>query len=270
MLALFSSAAFPDSRPASSPPHRHSTEVKIISAPPAQPTEVKIISTPPATQAEVKIVSAPPDESARAMVRLTVWILIANAVLCLVTFVIGMRQSGDNKRSLAISRRAAGAATRSANAAKRSSSAANSGVQLAEKQRRETLLREANGSASKVASSATVVIELAKKALLDHRTTFALAARTPLQGEAEKATERQDAAKDICDEALKSTLADLANRSDEELGVILRRMDVLQSRLDGMKELINGELAAHALEITLQRQHIAAMQAGKVTGSGLP
>lgn len=274
VLALFACATISAMNPSSPPANPRPTEVKVISVPPVQPTEVKIISTPPATPAEVKIVSAPPDESARAMVRWTLGILIANAVLCGVTFYLGMRQSSDNKRSIAVSAQAADAATISAQAADRSATAASESIAVSRRQERAALERETNRAAHKVVGTATRLARLAQ-AVPTAREQLHILSQNVVPEEiredsANTLRERRAIMDPMSAYANDITRDALRSLDDELLTVKLWRMDEYQVKLDVLREEITDELTRYETESLIRRQQKTAMQAAALNAQLTP
>jgi hypothetical protein len=266
VLSLLTCTAFSAPRPVSPPPNPQPTEVKIISAPPAVPTEVKIISTPPAAPAEVRIVSSPPDESARSMVRLTLWILVANAAVCIVTFVMGMRQSSDNKRSIAVSAQAAAAAQTSADAADRSAIAASESIAVTRKQERAALERELNRAAHKVIATAARIQQLASAVPVARTQLHILIGQGGLPESIkleteEQLRERRTRAEEMSVYANDIAHDDLRSIDDMLLTAKLWRIDEYQVKLDVMREEITDQLTRYETESLTRRQHKNELQA---------
>jgi hypothetical protein len=275
VLVLFACNAFSGPRPAITPPKPQPTEVKIVSVPAAVPTDVKIISTPPASPAEVRVVSTPPDESSRAMVRLTLWILIANAALCIVTFVMGMRQSGDNGRSIAVSAQAAESASTSAAAADRSANAAHESIDVARRQERGALERELNRAAHKVMATVTRLEQLASSVPVARTSLHILCGQMGMPDQIREQTERtlqerRAQMQEMSAVANDITIDDVGSMTYTLLTTKLWRLDEYQVKLDVMREAITAELNSYESESLTRRQHRTTMEAAALNASLMP
>jgi hypothetical protein len=268
LLMVFACVALSASDPVASPrPKPLPSESIVVPAPAPQPTEVKIISVPTATPAEVKIVSTPPDESERAMVRLTVWILFANALLCLVTFIIGMRQSGDAKRSIGVSAQAAAAASTSADAARDS-------VEVTKQQARAQMVREINRAAHKVMVTATRLKLLASEVPTTRNHLHVLLHQGGMPAQIKQDTESTLLARHTALDGMVSTASDSSVRfsdlealSDKELAERLWGLDEQQVRLEAMEDTITHELHKYESESLTIRQQNTAMQAAALNAT---
>jgi hypothetical protein len=275
ILLLLTCAALSAPRPSSPPPNPQPTEVKVISVPPVQPTEVKIISTPPATPTEVKIVATPPDESARALVRWTLGIVVSNAVLCIVTFYMGMRQSGDNERSIGVSAQAAAAANVSAQAADRSANAAGESIAGARRQERAALERELNRVAHKVVGTAKRLVRLASTVPMARTQLHILCGQGGMPAQIKEETDktlsdRRASMDEMSAYANDITRDSLRTLDDDVLTVKLWRMDEYQVKLEVLREEITDELTRYETESTTRRQQQTLMHAGVLAGRPPP
>lgn len=267
-------AAFSASHPVP-PADPKPIEVKIISVPPAQPTEVKIVSAPAAVPAEVKITSTPPDESARAMARYTLYIVIANIGLCMLTFAFGVTQRGDNKKSIAVSERAAEAASTSAAAAERSANVANEFMAVSRRQERAAGERELNRAAHRVRATATRLEQLAS-AVIPARTSLHIligqgGLPPQLKEESERTlADRRARVQEMSAVALDIIVDDITSISDSLLTSKTWRLDEYQVQLEVMRESITEELTRYENESLTRRQQATAMRAAALNAQMQP
>ena len=262
LSALLTNVALPASDPLTSPRSNPlPSDSIVIPAPAARPIDAKTISAPPIAPTEVKIVSAPPDESERAMVQLTLWILVANAVLCLVTFIIGMRQSGDAKRFIGVSAQAAAAASTAADAARDS-------VEVTQRLARAQMVREVNRAAHKVTVTATRLQLLASEVPPARNHLHVLHQQGGMPAETKRDTESTLLARHTALDGMVSTasinsvrFSDVGALSDKELAERLWGLDEQQVRLEAMEDTITRELHKYESESLTIRQQNTAMQA---------
>jgi hypothetical protein len=224
------------SAPSAKPPPP--TEVKIISVPPIQPSEVKIISTPPASPAEVKIVSTPPDESARAMVRLTQWLVGANVLLCAVTVWSSQKQSRD----LRLRDRAA-------------------------------MEREIRRAAQKNLSLSIWLHQMALEvpALVDRIHRLAVNTEVPedlgrdvgftLKNRQKRLSEITDVSLEI----VSKHVLNFAGMSDKSARTLMGSVDLNDVELESMRDEITSDRARFEREISALLQNITAMQAAELS-----
>jgi hypothetical protein len=238
-MGLAASSAFPaEQSPISKPP----------SAPPtpmAQPAEVKIVSMPTLPPPQVNV-SVPTDESALAKVT---WVLaIATIGLCLITALIGRKQSRDMRESIKVGQAAAHAAIRSANATIEA-------VEAAARQRRELLEREVHGAAQRVIAMAARVLELAQKVPLSAASLAALAGIcVPTEAYQRKFRMREQRISELMTSATMLVGTLNSGPPDTELTAGLREMDKVLAQLEMLKESVTDELRSIDTDTVVQRQ----------------
>ena len=232
-MALLACVAFAAPRPPSPTPNPQPTEVRVISVPPAQPTEVKIISAPTATPAEVKIVSEPENASERNLVTATWLLLVANVLLCGITYGGSWIQSRDLKL-----------------------------------RDRRTMVREINRAAHNVMITAERLKQLASEVppTRNHLHEFLHQGGMPPQIKAdteETLRIRLAALARTLQIASESALvfSDVQSLSDKQLAERLWGLDEQQERLAAMRDAINFELNKYQAESQTIREQDTALQA---------
>jgi hypothetical protein len=272
-LALFSVSSSAATAPPSKP-----VEVKVLSLPappPAQPTEVKITSMPAASPAEVRIVAAPENPCERSLVLATWWLIGANMLLCVVTFLIGRNQRRDMSSSIAVAGQAASAARDSANAADRSATSINESVDVTKRQERAAVEREVNRAAHKVMYTAKRLEELAKAVPVARTQLHILSGQGGLPPELKAQTaktleDRLAVTGMMFSAALAIVDKGLTDLADKDLTAKLWRLDEHQVQLDAMREAITHELDMYEGESQTRRNHNVALQAALAGKSGIP
>jgi hypothetical protein len=273
LLALLVCIAFAATQPAPpqpAPPQPAPTEVKIISTPPPQPIEVKVLSTPPAVPAEIKIVSQAETASEQILVRETWWILGANGLLCLITFLSFRSQGRDMRESIGIAATAASAANTSATAARDS-------VDVTKQQARAQTVREVNRAAHKVMVTATRLKSLASEVPTARNHLHVLMHQGGMPAEIRAETEetlrqRQTAFDNMVSTAGSNAVqfSDLESLSDKQLAERLWGLDEQQIRLDALEDSITYELKKYETESMTIRQQQTAMRAAALNAQLTP
>jgi hypothetical protein len=188
--------------------------------------------------ADIRIVSMPEDETNRGLLSATWIMVIANILLCGVTWIAARSQSKDMRDSIAVSEKAADAAGRSADAAGRSSDAASASAQLAARQKREMLERETNIVAHRVATIANRVTELASLRIGLSNQIFRDFDSMP---EKQKVDEILARTKEAAARASAVLESNFAPKPDEVIGGELRQLDQYLVRLEAFKEQLADE-----------------------------
>jgi hypothetical protein len=272
--ALVALALFCVSASAATAPPSKRVDVNVLSlpaTPPAQPAEVKITAMPPASPADVRIVAAPENSSERSLVRATWWLILANMLLCLVTFLIGRNQSRDMRSSIAVAGQAASAAQASANAADRSANSINESVDVTKRQERAAAEREVNRAAHKVMATAKRLEQLARDVAVARTQLSVLAGQgglpPTLQPEFTRTLEERVGAIAKMS-AVAGALVEKGPTgvSDSDLTASLWRLDEHQVQLDAMRETITDELNRYEGESLTLRQQRTALQAATLAG----
>ena len=229
----------------STPPKKPPTEVKIVSVPavpPAQPTEVKIVSLPVGSEGLVKIVPPQPDESARKLVTVTWYLVIANAILCLATFGGSWWQSRDTKR-----------------------------------RDRAAMLREVSRAAHKLMTEASRADQMAALVPPARTQLYLLLPQGNMPSEIRERTladlgARHKALNEMIGEA-SFVVADqppLSAMKDKELTRRLWNLDRLQVQLDTIRDAITTELEWYETESATLRQQRTALQAAQIAAPRPP
>lgn len=248
------------------------TEVKIVTVP---NTEVKPVSAPAMMPAEVKIISAPESSSEHALVTATWWLLAANMLLCLITSLLGWKQSRDMRSSIQVSQSAAAAATISADAADRSANAASESVNVTKRQERAALEREVNRAAHKVIATATRLEQLALQVPVAREHLHVLCGQGGMPEQVKKQTEetlreRRKRMQEISSYAHSIASSSLAVLLENELTERLWRVDEHEVQLDVIRESITAELNGYETESMTRRQQQTLMHAGMLAGRPPP
>jgi hypothetical protein len=206
---------------------------------------------------DIRIVSQPEDETNRGLLMATWIMVIANALLCAVTWVGARNQSKDMRESIAVAEKAAGAAGRSADAAVRSSDSAGASAQLASRQKREMLQRETNIVAHRVAIVANRVGELAVLTNGLGNQLFRDYGASPEKQKVDEMLARRQQAADNATAVLASSLVD---KPDESLAGDLRQLDEHLVKLEGFKEELSEEIADRRRAVRENTETMRRMQ----------
>lgn len=185
------------------------------------------------------------------------WIVAAGTVLlALVTATIALLQRNDVKVSLGVAKEAA-------EASKASAAATRASVDLASRQRRETLMREANAAVHKVAIRAKRVSQLADEVKPRLFEVFGLAGRNvpdlSNHDYVTAAAQQGDRLKTISETASKLIGVSFDDSSDDQIANILRSMDELLLEVDTMQDAMTWRLRGLEAERSmLWASHTAA------------
>jgi hypothetical protein len=195
---------------------------------------------PKGAPVDIRIVSQPEDETNRGLLEATWIMVIANALLCGVTWLAARNQSKDMKASIAVAEMAAGAAGRSADAAVRSSNSANASAQLASRQKREMLERETGIVAHRVAIAANRVGALVTLTSNLFNQIFRGYDESPEKKRHDEILAHREAA---ADSAAGVLAASASQKSDDSLAAELRQLDEHLVRLEGFKEELLDDIS---------------------------
>jgi hypothetical protein len=165
--------------------------------------------------------------------------VIANALLCGVTWIAARNQSKDMRDSIAVGEKAANAAGLSAEAAVRSSEAANASAQLAARQKREMLERETNITAHRVATLVARVQELVTTRIDLSNQIYRDFSSMPEKQKLDQVSTRTQQASDYASAVLTSNHD---AKQDESLAAELRQLDQHVVQLDAFKEQLADEI----------------------------
>jgi len=193
---------------------------------------------PSAKPVDIRIVSVPEDETNRNLLYATWVIVLANVVLCGVSWVAARKQSLDMRDSILVSEKAAVAAGRSADAAVRSSDAANASAQVAAQQKREMLERETNIVAHRVVTASNRVQELVTLAINLSNQIYRDFNSMPEKQALDAILARNQEAADNAQAVLASAFA---TKLDDVLAGDLRQLDQHLVRLEAFKEQLLDE-----------------------------
>jgi hypothetical protein len=194
----------------------------------------------PSVPVDVRIVSAPKvDDSSNGLLMATWIMVVANVLLCGVTWMGARNQSKDMRDSIAVGEKSAEAAGRSADAAVRSSDAASASAQLAARQQREILERETNIVAHRVAMLAarvrelvTLQINLSHQVFRDFDSTPEKQKLDNISGQVQQAT----------DDASAVLTSSVPAKPAEALAASLRQLDRHMVQLDAFKEQVSDDI----------------------------
>lgn len=188
---------------------------------------------------EMKIVSAPEDATAHGLLMATWIMVVANVILCAVTWVGARNQSKDMQDSIAVGQKSADAAGRSADAAVRSSDAASASALLAAQQQRDMLQRETNIVAHRVAQMSVRLLDLVELRINLSRRRYREFDSMPEKAKLDETSARtREAAADA-----EAVLAPGSGpKTDEILAGELRRLDRHQVLLEAFKEQVSDEI----------------------------
>jgi hypothetical protein len=189
---------------------------------------------------DVRVVSVPKDDWAAPLAWATWIMVVANALLCAVTWVGARNQSRDMQASIAVGKASVDAAGRSADAAVRSSEAASVSAQLAARQQRDILERETNIVAHRVATLAARVLELVTlRVNLSNRLYRDFDSSPEKQKLDEISADTQEAARNAEAVLAPSTAGP---KQDGRLAGELRQLDRHQVVLEAFKERVMEEI----------------------------
>jgi hypothetical protein len=194
----------------------------------------------PSHVTDMRIVSMPKDDAAAGLVYATWIMVVANALLCALTWVGARNQSKDMQASIAVGKASADAAGRSADAAVRSSEAASVSAQLAARQQRDMLERETNIVAHRVATLAARVLELVTLRVNLSNRAYRDFDASPEKQKLDEITARTQEAASNAEAVLAPSTA--GPKRDDRLAGELRQLDRHQVVLEAFKERVSEEI----------------------------